>query len=118
MPVDALRQDELETADPDEGRLIAIECGGCHNMTAGATDWHQFPAPKLFGVVDRTKASVEDFPYSEAMKSQTGRWTVEDLNVFLADPLNVVPGTTMVRGAQSDRAARIAIIAHLTNLTH
>lgn len=116
-PVDDLRPEELEAADPERGRLIAIECAGCHNMTAGATDWHQFPAPNLFGVVDRPKASVEGFPYSEAMQSQVGRWTVEDLNVFLADPHNVVPGTTMDRGAQFDRAARIAIIAHLTGLT-
>jgi cytochrome c2 len=51
------------------------------------------------------------------MRSQNGLWTVEDLNVFLADPHNVVPGTTMGRGTQSDRAARVAIIAHLTGLT-
>jgi cytochrome c2 len=117
MPVDPLRSEELEAADPEEGRLIAIECGGCHGITPGDTGWRQNPAPNLVGVVGRTKASLEDFPYSSAMRAQTGRWTPEELNVFLADPLNVVPGTTMGRGGQPDRAARISIIAYLTHLT-
>jgi cytochrome c2 len=117
MPVDPLRPEELEAADREEGRLIAIECGGCHGITPGDTGWRQNPAPNLVGVVDRPKASVEDFPYSKAMRMQTGRWTPEELNVFLADPFNVVPGTTMGRGGQPDRAARVAIIAYLSHLT-
>lgn len=115
-PVEALKPEELEAADSEQGRLIAIECAGCHNMEEGATEWHQFPAPNLFGVVERAKASVEGFPYSDAMRTQTGRWTVEELNSFLADPFNVVPGTSMGRGAQPDRAARAAIISHLSSL--
>jgi cytochrome c2 len=115
-PVDALGPGELEAADLEEGRVLAIECGGCHGMTPGETDWRQNPAPNLAGVVGRTKASLEGFPYSEAMRAQTGRWTPEQLNVFLANPLNVVPGTTMGRGGQPDRPARVAIIAYLTQL--
>jgi cytochrome c2 len=116
-PVDALKPGEIEAADPEEGRVLAIECGGCHNMTAGETDWRQNPAPNLAGVVGRTKASLEGFPYSKAMRGQTGQWTPEELNIFLADPHNVVPGTTMGRGGQPDRAARVAIIAYLAHLS-
>jgi len=116
-PVDALRPGELEAADPEEGRVLAIECGGCHNMTAGETDWRQNPGPNLAGVVGRTKASLEGFPYSKAMRAQTGQWTPEELNIFLADPHNVVPGTAMGRGGQPDRSARVAIIAYLTQLS-
>jgi len=115
-PVDALRPGEIEAADPEEGRVLAIECGGCHGMTAGETDWRQNPSPNLAGVVGRTKASLDGFPYSKAMRAQTGRWTPDELNVFLADPLNIVPGTAMGRGGQPDRAARVSIIAYLTQL--
>lgn len=116
-PIDALRPGELEAADPEEGRLLAFECGGCHGMTPGEIGSGQHPGPNLAGVVGRTKASLEGFPYSKEMRAQTGRWTPEELNVFLADPFNVVPGTTMTRGGQPDRAERISIIAYLTNLT-
>ncbi len=115
-PVDALTPGELEAADPEEGRVLAYECGGCHGLTPGEINTGQHPGPNLVGVVGRTKASVEGFPYTEEMKAQTGNWTPEDLNVFLADPFNIVPGTDMTRGGQPDRAARIAIIAYLASL--
>lgn len=114
--VDAPKPGELDAADPEEGRVLAFECGGCHGMTPGETGSGQHPGPNLVGVVGRTKASLEGFPYSKAMRAQTGRWTPEELNVFLADPLNVVPGTDMGRGGQPDRAARVSIIAYLTQL--
>ena len=66
----------------------------------------------------RPKASLENFPYSKPMRAQTGHWTPEELNVFLADPFSVVPGTSMTLGSQPDRAARVAIIAYLTQLAH
>lgn len=115
-PVEALKPGELDAADPEEGRVLAFECGGCHGMTPGEVGASQHLSPNLAGVVGRAKASLEGYPYSAAMRVQTGRWTPEELNVFLADPLNVVPGTAMTRGGQPDRAARVAIIAHLTQL--
>jgi len=115
-PVDALRPGELEAADTEEGRVLAFECGGCHGLTPGEINTGQHPGPNLVGVVGRAKASLEGFPYSKEMRAQTGRWTPEELNVFLADPLNVVPGTHMTRGGQPDRAARVSIIAYLTQL--
>jgi len=117
-PVDALGPGELEAADPEEGRfLVKYECGACHGLVPGAVGKSNPPGPNLFEVVGRDKASLEDYPYSEAMKAQAGNWTPEELNVYLADPLNVVPGTNMPRGRQTDRAARVAIIAYLTRLT-
>lgn len=115
-PVDALRPGELEAADLEEGRLVAIECGGCHGMTIGETGSGPHPGPNLVGVVGRSKASLDGFPYSKEMRKQTGHWTPEELNVFLVDPHNVVPGTTMTGGRQPDRPARLSIIAYLTLL--
>lgn len=74
------------------------------------------PGPNLAGIVGRKKASLEGFPYSEAMRAETGTWTTEELNIFLADPFSVVPGTAMGRGRQTDRAARVALIAYLARL--
>ena len=86
-------------------------------MTPGEIGSGQHPGPNLVGIIGRAKASVEDFPYSKAMRAQTGGWTPEELNVFLADPFNSVPGTDMTRGGQPDRVARVSIIAYLSQLT-
>lgn len=115
-PVDALGPDELAAADLGEGRVLAHECSGCHGMSPGAFGGGNYPGPNLVGVVGRPKASLEEYPYSEAMRAQDGTWSPEELNAFLADPLNVVPGTNMPRGRQPDRASRIAIIAYLSTL--
>ena len=115
-PVDVLTPEELEAADPEEGRVLAIKCGGCHGMAPGEIGSGLHIGPNLVGVVGRTKASIEGFPYSRPMRTQTGKWTPDELNEFLADPLNVVPGTYMSSGGQPDRAARIAIIAYLSSL--
>ncbi len=115
-PVDTLRPGELEAADIEEGRVLAFECGGCHGLTPDQIGSGQHPGPNLVGLVGRPKASLEGFPYSKAMRAQKGRWTPEELNVFLADPFNSVPGTSMTRGGQSDRTARVSIIAYLAQL--
>ncbi|WP_193747146.1 ankyrin repeat domain-containing protein [Leisingera sp. ANG-M6] len=117
-PVAPLQPGELAAADPEEGRILAFECGGCHGLKPGEINTGQHPGPSLAGVVGRAKASVEGFPYSGEMKAQTGQWTPDELNVFLADPFNAVPGTDMTRGSQPDRAARVAIIAYLSSLAY
>lgn len=115
-PVDPLQTGELEAADPEKGRIAALECGGCHAMKPGEVGHGQHPGPNLVGVVGRDKASLKGFPYSEAMRAQTGTWTPDELNIFLSDPTSVVPGTEMGLGRQSDRAVRVAVIAYLASL--
>jgi len=115
-PVDPLAPGELGAAAIEDGRVRALECGGCHSFDPGGIGSGEHPGPSLAGIVGRAKALLEGFAYSKAMRAQTGTWTPEELNVYLADPLNVVPGTAMSRGGQPDRAGRIAIIAWLATL--
>ncbi len=112
-----LQPGELDAADVEDGRILAFQCAGCHGMEHGEIGQGQHPGPYLAGIVGRVKASLDGFPYSEAMKTQEGAWTVEELNVFLADPLAVVPGTSMSRGGYDDRAERIAVIAYLLSIS-
>ena len=115
--VDPLEPGVLDAADLEEGRILAIECAGCHGMEKGEIGQGQHPGPTLAGIIGRAKASIEGFPYSDAMRAQQGTWTSEELNVFLADPLAVVPGTDMGRGGVDDRAERIAVIAYLRSIS-
>lgn len=115
-PVEPLAPGELEAANLEEGRIHAVECRGCHELEAGQKTIAPHPAPKLVGVVGRDKASRDDFAYSEAMLAQEGKWTPDELNIFIADPTAVVPGTDMGHRGVSDRSTRVAVIAYLISL--
>ena len=66
--------------------------------------------------MDRAKASVAGFAYSEAMKKSGITWTEGELDAFLANPSGKVPGTSMAAGQVGDAQRRAAIIAYLASL--
>ena len=72
--------------------------------------------PNLFDVVGREAGARGDFAYSDALQSSGIVWTEAGLDAFLAAPMDVVPGTTMVSGAISAPEQRAAIIAYLSSL--
>lgn len=100
----------LASAALDKGEATAKRCTTCHTFGKGERNGN---GPNLYGVVGRERASHAGFNYSAAMKGKPGKWTIEDLNAFLANPKNFVPGTSMGfdglrRG--SDRADVIAFL--------
>ncbi len=110
----------LGDADIEKGRIRALECGNCHLVDRDALragDIPQVAGPLLWGVLGRPIASLEGFPYSDAMRAQEGTWSFERLNGFLADPAGTVPGTAMLAGHVPDEAERIALIAYLRTMS-
>ena len=114
MPV-PVTESEFEATDPEIGRARAEECLFCHSLEKDKKPSTKFAGPDLAGFVGREIAIRDQFKYSDAMKAESGTWTIEELNRFIADPTGVVPGTTMERGGVSDRAERIAVIKYLMN---
>jgi len=100
------------------GEVLALQCRGCHSMAQGG------PAgigPGLWGVVGRRVASVEGFPYSEALKAARqnltrGRWTVKALRKFLEDPQSFAPGNSMQMTTRYTSAEISDIVAYLETL--
>jgi cytochrome c len=80
------------SADAGRGENSAKKCVACHTFGKGEPNR---VGPNLWGVVGRPKASEAGFNYSAAMKNQKGNWTPEDLDVYLANPRGMVPGTNM-----------------------
>jgi cytochrome c len=80
------------SADVGRGENSAKKCVACHTFGKGEPNR---VGPNLWGVVGRPKASEAGFNYSAAMKNQKGNWTPEDLDVYLANPRGMVPGTNM-----------------------
>jgi cytochrome c len=80
------------SADVGRGANSEKKCQACHTTGKGEPNR---VGPNLWNIVGRPKASHEGFNYSAAMKSQKGNWTPEDLDVYLANPKAMVPGTAM-----------------------
>lgn len=110
----AISAADLDAADVETGRVAAIDCNRCHEVEEGVPPIGSLDAgPSLVGVVGRPKASVADYPYSEAMQALDGIWTPEELNRFIADPPGLVPGLAMEYVPELSREERVALIAYL-----
>lgn len=95
------------------GRAVAEGCTVCHAVQRTG----QYRAgPGLWNVVGAPKARVEGFGYSRALREAGGRWTVAELDAFLADPHGYLPGTAMTFDGLPDDQARADLIAYLSTL--
>lgn len=103
----------LAASNVEKGRQAAQICSTCHNLDR---DGPNRVGPNLWGVVGRTVASHPGFSYSQAMKTQTGNWTYERLDHFLAGPGRAVPGTKMTFMGIRDPEARASVLAYLRTL--
>ena len=100
----------LATADVGAGKKISQQCSACHDLSAASTN---VVGPGLYAVVGRVRASHPGFQYSSAMSEKGGRWTPDDLFVFLRDPQQFVPWTKMSFAGIKGRQDRINLIAYL-----
>ncbi|MFP5417543.1 MAG: c-type cytochrome [Gammaproteobacteria bacterium] len=95
------------SGDPVAGKAVYSRCFACHALTYNRT------GPKHCGLAGRRAGSVPDFEYSTAMKRANWVWDRKTLDLFLADPMKVVPGTTMGYAGVKDRRERADLIAYL-----
>ncbi len=83
--------DLFAAADPAAGEKVFGKCKACHKL-----DGTDGTGPHLNGVVNRAKASVGGFGYSEGLLAMASdAWTPENLDAFLANPKGYVAGTKM-----------------------
>ncbi|MEI8592882.1 c-type cytochrome [Photobacterium sp. Hal280] len=92
------------------GEQQALVCKACHQM---GPEGVAAIGPPLWGLAERSIASVEGFQYSEALKQLQGQWDAQKLDAFLSSPSDFAPGTKMVFPGVKDPGARTAIIAWL-----
>lgn len=101
--------DVYATADAGAGERLWRQCQACHALNPGQNG----VGPYLHGVVGRPKHSAEGFSYSEALLSQDGEWTPENLSAFIENPRAYAPGTAMAFNGISDVEDRANLIAYL-----
>jgi cytochrome c len=96
-------------ADAGAGERLWRQCAACH-----ALDGRDGTGPHLNGVVNRDKASVAGYAYSDGALAQAGDvWTPANLSAFLESPRNYMPGTKMSYSGMGNVEDRANLIAYL-----
>jgi cytochrome c len=103
----------LASSSVEKGANAAKKCVSCHTFEKNGPNK---VGPNLYGVIGRDKASVQNFNYSAPMKGKGGKWTFEDMNVYLTNPKAFVPGTTMSFAGLPRDSERADVIHYLQSL--
>ncbi|SDE73960.1 ankyrin repeat domain-containing protein [Ruegeria marina] len=106
----------LPSADVERGKLIGGGCAQCHQLSAGSGD-DEKEGPPLWDLLGRQVASVASYNYSSYLSAIDGDWTYDNLNSFLSDPYQFVPGTKMANRGLADEQDRADLIAYLRTLS-
>ncbi len=93
--------------DWKRGEAVYSRCLACHALARDRV------GPRHCGLLGRRAGAVPGFTYSRAMRESGLVWTEETLDRFIADPMAVVPGTTMGYAGVKDAAERRDLIAYL-----
>ena len=104
-------------ADIDKGREIFNEhCVVCHTHIQGLMDKL---GPNLYGLFNRQAGTASyRFSYSEPIARSGIEWVNLNLNLFLAAPARMVPGTKMVFRGLDDAGDRTNLICYLQHATN
>ena len=87
-PISAL----LMNASIEKGEKIYKKCGSCHNYEKRSGNK---VGPNLWNIVNRSKASMDGFAYSDALTQSGGIWSYEELAAFVYKPKEYIIGTKM-----------------------
>ena len=109
-----LSAQNVPAGDAARGKaFFQINCAVCHSPVLGTDNTVIMKqGPSLVGVVGRPAGSLPHFNYTKAIRESGFTWDPATLNRFLANPMVVVPGTTMpipvVDPRQSRRCDRLS----------
>lgn len=96
--------------DDSAGKRAYAQCMGCHSP-----EYHR-TGPKHCGLLGRQAGVVLGFKFTLAMKNSGIIWTVDNLDLFLENPLAMVPKTSMGFSGIKSKKIRMQLIAYLATL--
>lgn len=104
----------LRGGDANAGRHVARKCAACHNF---GPDGPRRVGPSLWNIVGAPMARVEGYPYSRALRQVGGEWSLTELDSFLANPREALPGTRMKFAGLRNARERADILLFLRSLS-
>ena len=100
----------VATGDVERGAQVFHQCMACHSTEPG----EHLTGPSLAHVWNRKAATAEGFRrYSEVLKRSGLTWNEATLEKWLANPAQLVPGTSMTFPGIENAQAREDVIAYL-----
>ena len=100
----------IKNANATQGKKVFKKCSACHDIRKNGKNKL---GPNLFNIVNKKKASVDNFKYSDALKNKGGIWSYEELNLFLQGPRSYIKGTKMTFAGLKKDKDRANIIRYL-----
>lgn len=92
------------------GKRVFRLCSTCHTTAEGGPN---SIGPNLHGIFGRQVGSLEGFNYSDAVKSADFMWSPEQLEQWLENPRDFLPGNRMTFQGVRKPGDRDAVIAYL-----
>lgn len=102
-------------ADLGNGERLWRRCQSCHTVEAGA---RHMVGPNLHGVFGREIGTAEGFRYSSAVEAADFVWSPAQLEQWLANPREFLPGNRMSFAGLRDENDRHDLIAWLAVASH
>lgn len=99
-----------DTANYDLGRRLFRRCGSCHTVAEASS--HRV-GPNLYGMFGSEVGTAENFNYSQALVDADFVWTPDQLDAWLANPREFLPGNRMSFVGLRDAEERRNVIAYL-----
>lgn len=102
---------EQVVGDPERGRLVFGPCRTCHypDPAMGHNN-----GPNLYRIFGKVAGKQGGFDYySDTFKNAEFVWTPQLLDLWLADPRGMFPGSTMMSLGVPDPQRRADLIAYL-----
>ena len=104
-----------QAQNAEAGRTVYNQCRACHTIEAGGRNG---VGPNLHAVVGRRAGAVEGFRYSAPMRTAAEgglTWTPENLDRYLTNPKDLVPGGSMAFAGLRNEQQRKDLIAFLAS---
>jgi cytochrome c len=96
--------------DAKRGAQLFGQCMACHSTAPG----EHLTGPSLAHIFNHKAGSTEGFMrYSDALKGANLTWNAATLDKWLANPAQLVPGTSMTFAGIKQEQAREDVIAYL-----
>ena len=102
------------SADLATGRSKFASCRACHTLTDGGA---RLTGPNLWGLFGRQVGSKEGFTYSKAVQDADFAWDTANLERWLDNPKQFLPGNKMVFAGIDDGDDRRDVIAYIATQT-
>ena len=103
----------LAEGNAEAGKKIFNKCKACHALEAGKKK----VGPSLHGIIGSKSGHMEGFKYSSAMMEAGIEWTDENLDQYLTNPKDFIPGNKMIFPGLKDAQQRADVIAYIKEAT-